>query len=238
MKGKTMCCKSRRRTQWLVLTMALVLVGTGLTNVALAQETKLVLLRYRWEKTPVTYWIEVGRGVSVEATANVLTALDDWATSLQQVPGAPALEMAGNRKAADIVVKLEARTARFLGGPRPRLGGGVGTKTDGTRKAPGCKLVSETISIYGSELAGNPSDARVRNLTRRLTGEALGLGWVDCGELPCGTGDLMEGGWANTWEEMPPEDLPISACDLEGIWTIYNAPSCQDIPVFIPYTCN
>lgn len=191
-----------------------ILMVTALCGTVEASASTLDLLGVRWNQETVTVLIRAQGRVSEAAKADVEQAVADWIAALSGVPSAPTLSLLGEGKPkdADIVIHMKVGGGIVLGQALPR-----------TVSPFSCDLHQVSIQLSGKAFGSDFSSAGTQNVARHEVGHALGLGHSDDEE------DLM----FPSFEFAPifgEDNVPISACDVDGIEDIYGAVSCAAIP--------
>jgi predicted Zn-dependent protease len=198
-----------------LIIVALLVVGGTAFGAGNSEASELDLLGVGWatNKTTVTVLINAARGVSQAAVDDVAAAVNDW----NGVGGAPALSIVTG-KTADIVIHMKVGGGSVLGQTLPK-----------TVTPFSCALKSASIQLSGRAFGQNFSSAGTRNVARHELGHALGLGHSD------DSNDLMYAS-AESAEIFGNTDVPISACDIDGLQEIYPLPNNCAIPASV--TCR
>jgi predicted Zn-dependent protease len=169
------------------------------------------LMGYGWSKPAVTVAIKTAGAVTEEAVEDVLTAINEWKTILDDVDG-PLLVFVSDIRDADIVIQL-------------KVGGGpvLGYTLVKATKVYSCILEKASIHISGKAFGSRLSDAGIRNVARHEIGHALGIGHSDNGDDTMFFALQTSQAWGDT-------DKPITDNDVAALDAIYPLPGFCELP--------
>jgi predicted Zn-dependent protease len=198
--------KFKNRVMLTALLFALTISGGSSAECATVE-----LMGYGWSKPAVTVAIKTAGAVTEEAVEDVLTAINEWKTILDDVVG-PLLVFVSDIRDADIVIQL-------------KVGGGpvLGYTLVKATKVYSCILEKASIHISGKAFGSRLSDAGIRNVARHEIGHALGIGHSDNGDDTMFFALQTSQAWGNA-------DKPITDNDVAALDAIYPLPGFCELP--------
>ena len=177
----------------LVTSVGVISADDTLTDTEVGSQT-IDLLGLTWDKDEVTWRLDTGGNVTVEAEAAMLAAIDRWTHHLVAF-GFTLIEVVGN-EAPDIILKWKKGGGRIAGQARWKQRDGF--------------FQQVTISVSGSAFGTASGAPLVESITMQEIGHGPGLGHSD------NSNDVMFG----TVQDTP--NIQLSDCDIEA-WKVVMA---------------